>query len=220
MMAMQTAGARGALFVISSAILAIPATAATPTFSQDVAPILFKNCSGCHRPGEIGPMPLLNYTQARPWAKSIREAVALKTMPPWHADADHGVFSNDRRLTDQERETIIAWADGGAPQGDPKKLPTAPAFVDGWEIGKPDAIFTMEKPYPVPASGTIEYQYVQVPTNLTEDKWIQAIQVNARRRASRSAIRHGARCAQNAQSFCPCHSGAHAGTAKEAYGER
>src|SRR5947208_4702143 len=85
-----------------------------PTYSKDVAPILFKNCSGCHRPGEIGPMPLLNYTQARPWAKSIKAAVAKGTMPPWHATAARGTFSNDRRLTNEERETIIAWVDGGA----------------------------------------------------------------------------------------------------------
>jgi hypothetical protein len=187
MVTTQCFGARGALFVISCAILALPAAAATPTFSKDVAPILFKNCSGCHRPGEIGPMPLLNYTQARPWAKSIREAVALKTMPPWHADADHGVFANDRRLSDRDRETIIAWADGGAPQGDPKDLPPAPAFVDGWVIGKPDAILTMAKPYPVPAAGTIEYQYVEVPTNFSEDKWIQAIEV---RPGTRAVVHH------------------------------
>jgi hypothetical protein len=183
MTVMQSLVARGALFLVSSALLAFPVSGATPTFSKDVAPILFKNCSNCHRPGEIGPMPLLNYSQARPWAKSIREAVALKTMPPWHADAHRGTFSNDRRLTDQERETMIAWADGGAPQGDPKDLPTAPAFMEGWEIGKPDAVFTMGKPYPVPASGTIEYQYVEVPTNLSEDKWIQAIEVRPGKRA-------------------------------------
>jgi hypothetical protein len=187
MMASQPSGARGALFVISCAILAIPAAAATPTFSKDVAPILFKNCASCHRPGEIGPMPLLNYTQVRPWAKSIREAVALKMMPPWHADADRGTFSNDRRLTDQERQMIIAWADSGAPQGDPKDLPSAPAFVEGWEIGKPDAIVTMAKPYPVPAAGTIEYQYVEVPTNFGEDKWIQAIEV---RPGTRAVVHH------------------------------
>jgi hypothetical protein len=132
-------------------------------------------------------MPLLNYAQARPWARSIREAVALKTMPPWHADAEHGVFSNDRRLTDQERQTIVAWADGGAPQGNPKELPSPPAFVDGWTIGKPDAVFTMEKPYQIPAAGTIEYQYIQVPTHFSEDKWIQALEV---RPGTRAVLHH------------------------------
>ena len=173
--------------VLLSAAAAALASAVTPTFSKDVAPILFKNCSGCHRPGEIGPMPLLNYAQVRPWAKSIRTAVAVGTMPPWHAKADRGMFSNDRRLTAQERETILAWVDAGASQGDPKDLPAAPVFSDGWEIGKPDAVLTMTKPYSVPASGTIEYQYIQIPTNFTEDKWIQAIEV---RPGARTVVHH------------------------------
>ena len=187
-MSMHSSAARRAILLTLSGIAAIPASAATtPTFSKDVAPVLFKNCSGCHRPGEIGPMPLLNYSQARPWAKSIRAAVATGTMPPWHAKAERGTFSNDRRLTAQERETIIAWADGGAPQGDPKDMPPAPAFVDGWEIGKPDVVLAMEKPFTVPASGTIEYQYIQIPTNFTEDKWIQAVEA---RPGARTVVHH------------------------------
>jgi hypothetical protein len=184
---MRFSGTRGALVLIVSGIVTFPARGATPTFSKDVAPVLFKNCSGCHRPGEIGPMPLLNYTQARPWAKSIRAAVAAGTMPPWHATEDRGTFSNDRRLTSQERETIIAWVDGGAPQGDPKDLPPTPVFVDGWQIGKPDVVLTMEKPFGVPASGTIDYQYIQIPTNFSEDKWIQAIEV---RPGARAVVHH------------------------------
>jgi hypothetical protein len=175
-----------ALAILCATVI-FPASAATPTFSKDVAPVLFKNCSGCHRPGEIGPMPLLNYTQARPWAKSIRAAVATGTMPPWHSTADRGTFSNDRRLTNQERETIIAWVDGGAPQGDPKDLPGVPVFVDGWQIGKPDVVLTMATPYAVPASGTIDYQYIQIPTNFDEDKWIQAIEV---RPGARAVVHH------------------------------
>jgi hypothetical protein len=152
-------------------------TIPTPTFSSDVAPILYKNCATCHRPGEIAPMSLLTYEQARPWAKSIKEKVALGQMPPWHATEPRGVFSNDRRLTDAERDTLIRWASNGAPQGDPKDLPPVPKFIDGWEIGQPDQVFTMEKAYEVPASGTIDYQYITIPTNLSEDKWIQAIEV-------------------------------------------
>jgi hypothetical protein len=184
---MQSATVRGALFLISYSLLALAANAATPTYAKDVAPIIYKNCANCHRPGEIGPMPLLNYAQTRPWAKSIREAVALKTMPPWHAVEHPGIFSNDRRLSEQERETIIAWADGGAPQGNPKDLPSTPVFVDGWQIGKPDAVLSMAKPYPIPASGTIEYQYIQIPTNFGEDKWIQAIEV---RPGTRAVVHH------------------------------
>ncbi len=170
-------------------VLALDAIAADtiPTFSTDVAPILYKNCATCHRPGEIAPMPLLTYEQTRPWAKSIKEKVALGQMPPWHATQARGIFSNDRRLTDAERDTLIRWASNGAPQGDSKDLPSVPKFTDGWEIGQPDQVFTMEKAYEVPASGTIDYQYVNIPTHLSEDKWIQAIEV---RPGVRQAVHH------------------------------
>jgi mono/diheme cytochrome c family protein len=178
----------GAALLIWSAISAIPAAAAgEPTFSKEVAPILYKNCAGCHRPGEIAPMSLLTYEQARPWAKSIREKVLTGQMPPWHASEPHGTFLNDRRLTDGEKSTLIAWVDAGAPQGDAKDLPPAPQFTEGWEIGKPDLVLSMEKPYEVPASGTIAYQFITIPTNFTEDKWVQAIEL---RPGNRSVVHH------------------------------
>jgi len=161
--------------------------AGTPTFSRDVALVLYKHCASCHRPGDIAPMPLLTYEQARPWAKSIREKVALGQMPPWHAAEPIGTFSNDRRLTAAEKETLIQWATNGAPQGNPKDLPPAPSFTDGWEIGKPDIILSMAKTFAVPASGTIDYQYFTVPTDFTEDKWVQAIEV---RPGARSVVHH------------------------------
>src|SRR5215831_18649581 len=104
----------------------LPAMAVGQTFTKDVAPILYKHCAECHRPGEIAPMPLLTYEQVRPWAKSIREKVSLGQMPPWHAEAPQGTFSNDRRLTDDEKQTLVRWAAGGAPQGDAKDLPPVP----------------------------------------------------------------------------------------------
>src|ERR1700692_4273549 len=129
-------GALCATFLSSSAIWAgEPSSSAPPTFTKDVAPILYKNCASCHRPGEIAPMPLLTYEQTRPWAKSIREKVALDQMPPWHAAEPRGTFSNDRRLSAAEKETLIQWATTGAPKGDPKDLPPIPKFTDGWEIG-------------------------------------------------------------------------------------
>ncbi|MFY9574526.1 MAG: thiol-disulfide isomerase, partial [Blastocatellia bacterium] len=160
---------------------------ATPTFSKDVAPILFKNCASCHRPGDIAPMPLLTYENARPWAKAIREQVAAGNMPPWHATQPHGVFSNDRRLSEKEKDTLIRWADTGAAKGDPKDLPAPPKFADGWEIGKPDAVISMPKEFEVPESGTIAYQFFEAPTGFTEDKWIQAIEV---RPGARSVVHH------------------------------
>ena len=173
-----------------AAAIALPVAAQTknaPTFTKDVAPILYKNCAGCHREGEIGPMPLLTYEQARPWAKSIRERVALSQMPPWHADAARGTFLNDRRLNETEKSTLIAWVDGGAPQGDPKDLPPVPKFAEGWEIGTPDVVLNMVKPYAVPSTGTIEYQYFSIPTNFTEDKWVQAIEVKP---GARKVVHH------------------------------
>src|SRR5262245_40106072 len=99
-------------------------TPATPTFSKDVAPIFYKNCTSCHRPGEIAPMSLLSYQDARPWAKSIAARVAAGTMPPWHADSSHIAFSNDRHLSESDKTTILTWAKSGAPEGNPKELPS------------------------------------------------------------------------------------------------
>ena len=143
------------------------------TFSKDVAPIFFKNCAECHRPGEAAPMSLLSYKDARPWARSIKEKVATREMPPWHADPHFGEFSNDRRLKQSDIDTIVSWVDGGAPEGNPGDLPAAPKFVEGWTIGKPDVVLTMPEEFTLAASGPDEYQYFEVPTNFTEDKYVQ-----------------------------------------------
>jgi hypothetical protein len=160
----------------------------TPTFSKDVAPILYKNCANCHRAGEIGPMPLLSYKDARPYARAIAAVVQKGTMPPWHADEPtHTKFSNDRSLSEADKSTIVAWASGGAPEGNPKDLPAPPQFAEGWMMGKPDAVFTMQEDYPIPASGTLDYKFFEIPTNLTEDKWLQAFEV---RPGARTAVHH------------------------------
>jgi hypothetical protein len=188
----KTAGICAVAF--AAAILVLPiahtprsSSASTPTFSADVAPIIFKNCAECHRPGEIAPMSLLTYKDARPWAQSIRQEVASGQMPPWHATQPRGTFSNDRRLTDQDRDTLIRWVDAGAPEGNPKYLPPQPDFIEGWQIGKPDLVLTMPKEFAVPASGEIAYQNISVPTNFTEDKWVQAIEV---RPGTRAVVHH------------------------------
>jgi hypothetical protein len=156
------------------------------TFTKDVAPIFYKKCAECHRPGEIAPFSLMSYKDARPWARSIREKVADGTMPPWHADAPHGVFQNDRRLTEQEKVTILAWIDGGTKEGEAKDLPPPPKFTAGWNIGKPDVVLTARE-YAVPAEGTISYQYFIVPTNFKEDRWIQAAEI---RPGNRTVVHH------------------------------
>jgi hypothetical protein len=162
-----------------------PATA-IPTFSKDVAPILYKNCVGCHRPGEIGPMSLLTYEDARPHAKAIRDEVGDGNMPPWHADPKHGRFANDRSLSADDRATLLKWANNGAPEGDRKDLPAAPKFVDGWTIGQPDLVLTIPD-YRVPADGFVEYEYIELPTNLEEDRWIEGLEV---RPGSREVVHH------------------------------
>ncbi|MCI0524170.1 MAG: cytochrome c, partial [Acidobacteria bacterium] len=126
-------------------------------FSKDVAPIFFKNCAECHRAGEAAPFSVLSYKEVRPWAKSIREKVVNKEMPPWHADAAHGQFKNDRRLSPAEIDTITAWVDGGAAEGNSKDLPPAPKFAEGWSIGQPDLILPMKEEYTVAAEGPDEY---------------------------------------------------------------
>jgi len=158
-----------------------------PTYTRDVAPILYKNCTQCHRPGEIAPMSLLTYEDARPWAKAIRDEVGEGHMPPWHADAPHGTFLNDRSLTQAEKDTIVKWASNGAPKGDPKDMPATPAYVDGWSLGKPDAVFQMTEPYSLPASGTIQYEYFYIPTNFTEPKWVKSIEI---RPGNRKVVHH------------------------------
>ncbi|HEU4390273.1 MAG TPA: cytochrome c, partial [Blastocatellia bacterium] len=162
-------------------------TKPTVTFNKDVAPIVFKHCAECHRSGEIAPMSLMSYREARPWARSIREKVVAKEMPPWHADPNHGEFLNDRRLSQKEIDTIAAWVDQGAPEGNVRDLPPAPTFQDGWNIGKPDAIFKLPQPYTVPATGVVEYKYFTVPTNLTEDKWVTAAEI---RPGERGVVHH------------------------------
>ena len=163
------------------------APSTTPTFSKDVAPILYKNCATCHRPGELAPMSLLTYADARPWARSIRDHVMRGTMPPWHADAAYGRYANERRLTEVEKDTIARWFAAGAPEGDARDLPVAPRYAEGWTIGQPDAILSMQEEYPIPAAGTIPYSYFEVPTNFTEDKWIQAFEL---RPGDKSVVHH------------------------------
>ncbi len=148
------------------------------TFTKDVAPILQKNCASCHRPGQIAPMSFLNYKEVRPWAKSVREVVIRREMPPWHADPNHGEFINDRRLSQKEIDTIAAWVDGGSKEGDPKDMPPTPKFPDDhWTIGNPDAVFPLPVEADVPADGVVAYRHYVVHTKFTEDKYLQFAEI-------------------------------------------
>jgi hypothetical protein len=173
--------------LIGAMVLSVCASAATNqavvTFNKQVLPILQKRCQDCHRPGEAAPMSLLTYQSARPWAKAIRQAVLSKKMPPWFADPRYGHFSNDRSLSQVEIDTIVSWVDGGAPEGDAADTPPPRHFVEGWNIGQPDLVLQMPSAFHVPATGTVEYQYVIIPTHLTEDKWVLASEVRPTNRA-------------------------------------
>jgi mono/diheme cytochrome c family protein len=173
--------------MVMVAMAAKKSSTATVTFTKDIAPILYKNCVECHRTGEIAPMALVSYKEVRPWAKSIRERVVDKTMPPWSADPKYGHWANDPRLSEKEISTIVSWVEAGAPKGNDKDLPEMPQFPVGWTIGKPDAIISMPEEQTVPADGTVPYLYFTMPTNFTEDKWIQAMEI---RPGNRSVVHH------------------------------
>jgi hypothetical protein len=172
--------------LILSALLVSSAWAGEVTFNRDVLPILQKNCQSCHRPGEIGPMPLLTYEGVRPWAKSIKAAVITRKMPPWFADGHYGHFMDDRRMTDAEIHTLAAWVDAGAPEGDAKDKPAARQFSDGWNI-RPDLVFEMPQPYKVPSKGTIEYTYIVVSKPFDKDTWVVAGEI---RPSNRAVVHH------------------------------
>ncbi len=165
-----------------ASLVAVPFAAAplaakdAPTFNRDIQPILANRCQSCHRPGEIGPMSLMSYAETRPWAKAIKQSVATRRMPPWFADPHYGKFSNDRRMSDAEVEAVTAWVDAGAPEGAATDRRPAREFVTGWNIPKPDLVVGMDKPFPVPAEAKIDYQYIVIPLNLTEDRWVQMVE--------------------------------------------
>jgi peroxiredoxin len=152
-----------------------PKADGTVTFTKQIARILQKNCQECHRPGQIGPMPLLTYEDAAAWSATIREVIADNRMPPWYADPRYGHFSNDRRLAAEEREALLAWIDQGTPKGKDEDLPPPRQFVAGWRIGQPDLVFTMAEEFTVPAEAPkagVPYKYFSVDTNFQEDRWV------------------------------------------------
>jgi mono/diheme cytochrome c family protein len=180
------------IFVSGVALLAATAgigaqqasSSAVPTFAKDVAPLLYKNCVSCHRPGEMGPMSLVTYQDARPWARAIRDRVVARSMPPWFADPHYGKFSNDPTLSQTEIDTIVAWAGGGAPQGDPRQMPKLPdTMVTGWQIGTPDVVVEMPEEFQIPPAGTINYRTYNVKTTFKEDMWVVAAEVRPEDRA-------------------------------------
>ena len=155
--------------------------AASPTFHKDILPIFQKHCQSCHRPGEIAPMPFLTYQQVRPWAKSIRQSVKLKQMPPWFADPHFGKFINDSSLTEEEIAIITQWVDNGAPAGKTSDAPPPVQWQTGWKI-RPDLILEMPQKFSIPAGAEIDYQYLILPWKsqsgeTQEDRWVSGVQI-------------------------------------------
>ncbi len=176
-----------ASLAIAASAYAAPATA--PTFTKDVAPIVFNNCASCHRAGEVAPMTLTSYEDVRPWAKVIKNKVVSREMPPWGADPAHSLkMRNDRSLTQAQIDTIVAWVDGGAPKGSDADLPPMPKFAEGWTFGRePDAILEMPVDFAIPAEGELGVQmfYSKVPWN--EDKFAETLEI---RPGNRAVVHH------------------------------
>ena len=141
----------GVMALLAGVSAAEPAEG-VPTFTKDVAPILFDSCVSCHRDGEVAPMSLTTYAETRPWSRAIKDKVATREMPPWHADPRFGEFRNARGLTQEQIDTVVAWVDGGAPKGDDADLPELPAFTVGWMHGEPDYVLEQPVEYLVPAA--------------------------------------------------------------------
>ena len=170
-------------FLASVLTAASDPAAPGPTFYRDVLPILQQHCQGCHRPGEIGPMPLLDYPHTRPWASALRQAVLLRQMPPWFADPQYGHFSNDRSLSQADIRTISQWVDSGAPPGSPADAPKPVSWIPGWSIGQPEIVFEMPVPFAIPPSGVLPYHYVIVPSHFQQDTWVRLAEVRPGDRA-------------------------------------
>jgi len=183
---------------LCSAVLTFTGSAAAqvpeePTFADHIAPILYESCVTCHRPGQIAPMSLINYQEVRPWARSIKNKVETRAMPPWHIDRRIGIqsFKNDPSLTDDQIATIARWVDSGAPQGNPANTPTPPEFApaDAWQIGDPDLIVRFPT-YTVPAAGPDLFGNLFTEMGLEDDRYITAIQTRAIGDEARQVVHH------------------------------
>jgi tetratricopeptide (TPR) repeat protein/mono/diheme cytochrome c family protein len=171
-----------ALFGEARAVAAQVATArtaapGTPTFTRDVAPLLFAHCATCHRPGEVGGFSLLAFADARPRAAAIARAVRTRAMPPWKPDPlDGAALVGARRLDDQSIDTIVRWAEAGGPEGEPSDLPSVPTFPDGWRLGTPDLVVSMSAPYALPPGGADVLRNFIVPIPLVSSRFVRGLE--------------------------------------------
>jgi len=158
------------------------------TFTRDIAPIVFQNCSSCHHPGEVAPFSLLTYQDAQKRARQIAILTESRAMPPWKLVPGYGEFQHERRLTDAQITLFQQWAGAGAPEGNSADLPPIPRFTDGWQIGKPDLILTMPKPFTIPAEGQDVNRSFVVSVHLPAGRYIRAAQFLP---GNRRVVHHG-----------------------------
>jgi mono/diheme cytochrome c family protein len=186
-----------ALFALTAAAADTATTKKTVTFTKDVAPIFQNKCEECHRPGTGAPMSLVSYEEVRPWAKSIKQRVATRNMPPWHIDKTSGIqhFANDRSLSDDQIATIVSWVDAGAPKGDPKDMPAAKSWPDGqgWvlakQFGEPGIVLKSED-YTMPAHGQDVWFKPLTAVDITEPRWVRAVEIRPSTAKGRKIMHH------------------------------
>ena len=161
----------------------------TPTFTKDVAPILYKNCSQCHRPNEVAPMPLMTYEQVRPWARSIKSKVLKKEMPPWGVGESTLKFSNDRQMSEKEIFTLVSWVDAGAPKGNDADLPAPPSYPGGWKFNRePDVVIKMPVEFTIEPRSEYPMLDFYVPIPWTDG--MKLIQMSEARPSNKAVVHH------------------------------
>ena len=166
--------------VVTLLLLASPLSAAEPvTWSRDVAPIVFRHCTVCHRPGEIGPFSLQSYRDARQRMTLIADVTKRRAMPPWKPEPAPGVFVDDRSLSDTDIQTIQDWAAQGGPEGDPRATPPLPAYPDGWQLGQPDLVVSMPAAYMLRADGPDLFRTFVLPIPTTTVRYVRGIEFRA-----------------------------------------
>jgi tetratricopeptide (TPR) repeat protein/mono/diheme cytochrome c family protein len=170
-------------------LLVLPALLAAdrPDFAHDIAPILYRACASCHRPGETGPFSLLSYADARKWSTQIAAVTRSRYMPPWLPETGHGDFEGGRRLTDDEIHAISAWAAAGAPEGPEAEIPPPPNFPTGWQLGTPDLILEAPAAFHVPASGPDVYWNFVLRPNVPATRYVRALEI---RPGDRKLVHH------------------------------
>lgn len=179
----------GSCFLLAGAlVLCLGATPADPTFARDIAPIVYQNCTSCHHAGGVGPFPLLTYQDVKKHSGQIAAVTASRYMPPWKAESGYGQFQDERRLTDEQIRTIAKWVQAGAPEG--TDAPAAPAFADGWQLGKPDLVLEASHPFTVPASGPDVFWNFVFKPDLKTTRYVRALEIRPNGSAGARNVHH------------------------------